>query len=108
MQNAPVSPRQAAQSLVAQQGVSDAFALAKALGVVVQKGQWFPITHGEFDRRTQVITLNERSPVPIEQILAHELGHWWLHTQQIRLPLAEEERWVRDFAQYLPTPTSHF
>lgn len=79
----------------------DPFSLARSWGVQVVIGNWYPTTWGEYDRRSIQIYLNERAPWPLERILAHELGHFWIHQHGFQLSQAEEEAWVEAFAHTL-------
>lgn len=76
----------------------DPFHLVQSWGVRVVIGSWHPTTWGEYDRRKVRIYLNELAPLPLEKILAHELGHYWVHQQGWSLERKEEEAWVEAFA----------
>lgn len=66
-----------AQSVIAQFATKDPFELALRAGVKVTYARWHPVTWGEFDQRSATICLNLAAPVPLEKILAHELGHYF-------------------------------
>lgn len=107
MHNSPPNPIQVVQALIAKEEHVEPMDLAKKWGISVHIGRWFPTTWGEYDRRHRSIQINELAPIPLRNVLAHELGHAWLHQQGWSLPLAEEEAWVETFAETLIKHTIH-
>jgi hypothetical protein len=64
-----------ARELAIRFSTSNPKALCEALGVKVKTQRWIPVTHGEFDPRSRVVTLNLASEKSVMEILGHELGH---------------------------------
>jgi Zn-dependent peptidase ImmA (M78 family) len=69
---------QIAQKVRSQYQSSDPQLLAQKAGLRVQYGTWHPCTWGEYDARTQFITINTNAPIPLNEVLLHELGHYFL------------------------------
>ncbi len=89
---------------------SDVFSLAKQAGVAVIYEKWHPVTFGEFDKKTLTISINLNAPLiypfgSIDYVLAHELGHFFIHKMDIAMSKIEEEIMVEDFAK---TITAHY
>lgn len=64
-----------ARELVVRFSTSNPKALCEAFGVTIKTQHWIPVTHGEFDSRSRVVTLNLASEKSVMEILGHELGH---------------------------------
>lgn len=71
--------------------------IAERLGVVVEFGDWFPVTAGEYEHAVRKITVNRRAAVDAEAVIAHELGHHFLD----RLAREQDEHFCNDFAAAL-------
>ncbi|MCY7345663.1 MAG: ImmA/IrrE family metallo-endopeptidase [Pyrinomonadaceae bacterium] len=78
-------------------GAKNVFEIAEKVGVKIVYQKWFPVTLGEFDWRTKTIIVNENAPIPLEKIVAHELGHYFLKEFKIE-NVADEESFCDEFA----------
>lgn len=101
MPNKLPSPHTVVRELAEAEKSLDPFYLAQRWGVAVVLESWHPATWGEYDRRNAQIYLNKQAPVSLQKILAHELGHFWIHQQGFQLSRKEEETWVEAFADEL-------
>lgn len=82
---------------------TDVFSLAKQAGITVFYEKWHPVTFGEFDKKNLTIHLNVNAPLSMTHILAHELGHFFIHKMGIQLNRMAEESMVEEFASTLLT-----
>ena len=73
------------------------FEIAQKVNVSIIYEKWFPVTFGEFDRQKRRITVNENAEIPLEKIIAHELGHYFLQD----LKVLDEEKFCDEFAEEL-------
>ncbi len=78
---------------------SDVFVIAEKAGVKIVYESWFPVTIGEFDRKSKLICVNLNAKETHEKIIAHELGHFF--AQELKLNKTEEESFCHEFAQSL-------
>ena len=78
---------------------TDVFDLAKQAGVAIIYEKWHPVTYGEFDKKNLTISINLNAPLSIDCILAHELGHFFIHKMGIAMGKLEEEIVAEDFAK---------
>jgi len=101
MLNKPPSPKAVVSDLALAEKSLDPFHLAQRWAVDVVLESWHPATWGEYDQRTLKIYLNKQAPISLEKILAHELGHFWIHQRGYQLSRMEEEAWVEAFADEL-------
>jgi Zn-dependent peptidase ImmA (M78 family) len=70
--------KELAEKVCAEYGTIDVFQLAEKAGCTVVYARWQPVTLGEYHRKTKTIFLNEnRGGVNLENVLAHELGHFF-------------------------------
>jgi hypothetical protein len=96
---------QKAQEVITSLGMSDVFAIARAFGVTIEHGSWYPLTIGEFERRTNTIRVNKWAMAgkPLakleSRIIAHELGHFF--ARGLELNTAAEEEFAHSFANGL-------
>ena len=96
---------QKAQEVITSLGTSDVFEIARTFGVAIEHGSWYPLTIGEFERRTNTIRVNKwavngnRSPRHEARIIAHELGHFF--AGGLDLDRAAEEEFAHSFANGL-------
>jgi Zn-dependent peptidase ImmA (M78 family) len=90
-----------AQAQITQFQTRDPFVLAARAGVCVQYARWHPVTWGEYDSRSRSICLNLAAPVPLEGILAHELGHYFSQKYGAAPSRVEEEQIAEEFARAL-------
>ena len=67
-----------AEQVIEESGTNDPFAVAYFYGIEVRSGRWHPVTFGEFERETLTVTINRDAPLDTKEILAHELGHYFL------------------------------
>jgi Zn-dependent peptidase ImmA (M78 family) len=86
-----------AKSVISRFGTNDVFEIARRLDISITYAKWFPITLGEFDKKNRRITVNENAKIPIEKIIAHELGHYFAQD----LKLVDEEKFCDEFAEAL-------
>lgn len=67
-----------AEKVATQYGIQDVFQLAEKAGCTILYARWEPVTLGEYHRKTKTIVLNEnRGGARLEDVLAHELGHFF-------------------------------
>ena len=90
-----------AQKIIEKYNTTNVFAIAKQAGIDVIYEKWQPVTYGEFDRKNKTICINLNAPLSIERILAHELGHFFIHQMDIKLDKKDEERVVEGFANFM-------
>lgn len=90
-----------AQKIIEKYNTTDVFAIAKQAGIDVIYEKWQPVTYGEFDKKNKTICINLNAPLSIEHILAHELGHFFIHQMSIELNKKDEENIVEDFARFM-------
>ena len=80
----------------------DVFELAAGAGLTIVYRRWFPVTVGELDRRAKTICVNEAAEIDRRTIIAHELGHYFLHEFGARpAAAADEEKFCDEFAERL-------
>ena len=87
-----------AQVVVDQYGTTDPFLLTKLAGIKVDYARWHPVSWGEYDSHSRGICLNLNAPIPLEQVLAHELGHYFVQQLLGKSNKKEEELLASDFA----------
>lgn len=75
------------------------FEIAGKAGLRVVYEKWFPVTIGEFDWKNKTICVNLNANVPVEKIIAHELGHFF--ARELNLSRTEEENFCDEFANGL-------
>lgn len=76
---------------------NNVFEIAERLDISITYETWFPVTLGEFDRKSMRITVNKNAEIPFEKIIAHELGHYFAQN----LTVIDEERFCDEFAAEL-------
>ena len=97
--------RVVAKKIIAELGTSDVYAIAEKSGVKIFYENWYPVTIGEYERKTRTIRVNRRAltsnknDVSVEKIIAHELGHFF--AVDLNYSREEEERFARRFAEIL-------
>jgi Zn-dependent peptidase ImmA (M78 family) len=67
-----------AEKIYSEFQTNDVFEIARRLNLSIVYEKWFPVTFGEFDCKNQRIIINENAEIPVEKIIAHELGHYFL------------------------------
>lgn len=77
----------------------DVFEIAEKAGVKIVYEKWFPATVGEFGWKNKLICVNSNANVPVEKIIAHELGHFF--ALGLNLKKSEEEEFCDDFVRSL-------
>jgi Zn-dependent peptidase ImmA (M78 family) len=88
-----------AEKVCAEYGTTDVFQLAEKAGCTIVYARWQPVTLGEYHRKTKTIFLNEnRGGEKRENVLAHELGHFFCDTYLGNLQKVEAENIATDFA----------
>ncbi len=92
--------------IVDESGTPDVFEIAKKNGVSILYENWYPITIGEFERKTKTICVNLRalenksSKESLEKmIIAHELGHYFAN--EFTFDKKDEEAFAHEFAENL-------
>ncbi|HEX8288919.1 MAG TPA: hypothetical protein VF556_13035 [Pyrinomonadaceae bacterium] len=99
-----------AQKIVAEFGTNDVYEIAGEAGVKIVYEDWYPVTIGEYEKRTKTIRVNRRA---LEQnkgdfenkrnlekkIIAHELGHFF--AIDLNFDKTQEEVFAREFAESL-------
>lgn len=75
----------------------DVLQIAERAGVKIVYQKWFPVTLGEFDWRTKTITVNENADILSKNIIAHELGHYFLREFGVE-NVYDEEMFCDEFA----------
>jgi Zn-dependent peptidase ImmA (M78 family) len=88
-----------AQKVIAQYGTTNIFEWAAKANVVICYERWYPISYGEFDKKSKKIYINLNAPIPIEAILLHELGHFFIHQAGIQTSRLTEEKIVQAFVE---------
>ena len=95
-----------AEEIIKRFGTSDVFKIANRNEVSIVYESWFPVTIGEFERKTRTIKVNlqalqdEKTAKKLEkQIIAHELGHFF--ALDLKLNKKEEENFAHAFAESL-------
>ena len=86
-----------AESVTTKFGTNNVYEIARTLDISITYAKWFPVTLGEFDKKTKRITVNENAEITFEKIIAHELGHYFAQD----LNLADEEKFCDNFAEEL-------
>ncbi len=85
--------------IVCEFGADDVLTIAEKADVSVVYQRWFPVTIGEFDRKTRTICVNLNTTEKIEKVIAHELGHFF--AAEFNFDKKEEESFARQFAECL-------
>jgi IrrE N-terminal-like domain len=84
--------RQLAEKIYAEYGTTDVFQLAEKAGCTVVYARWQPVTLGEYHRKTKTIFLNENGVGErLENVLVHELGHFFCDAFLGNVPQKEAE-----------------
>lgn len=86
-----------AGEIFARFGTKDVYEIAGRSGLTVVFERWHPVTVGEFDPRANRIVVNENAAIPFENIIAHELGHYFLKDAE-DIATEAEEILCNDFA----------
>jgi hypothetical protein len=73
--------------------------IANRLGLGVRFAAWHPVTAGEILHDLKEIVVNENAQIPAEQVIAHELGHFFVREHKI--VLVNEEAFCDRFAKRL-------
>lgn len=73
--------------------------LAKQAGCPIVFEKWHPVTYGEFDKKKRTIYINLSAPIPFEEIIAHELGHFFIQKYGYVMSRLAEEKMAKDFAE---------
>jgi Zn-dependent peptidase ImmA (M78 family) len=91
--------KELAEKVCAECGTTDVFKLAAKAGCTVVYARWQPVTLGEYHRKTKTIVLNEnRGGALLEDVLAHELGHFFCDAFLGNLQKQEAEEMANEFA----------
>ncbi len=88
-----------AKWVIQQYNTTAILTIAERAGVTLVYEKWYPTTYGEFNKKTQIITINENSPIPLKDVIAHELGHYFSYMVGNQLGISEEEASATDFAK---------
>jgi hypothetical protein len=95
-----------AEKIAAASGTREVFAIAAAHGVTIAHESWYPVTIGEYERKSKTIRVNRQavSGVGIHvhteaRIVAHELGHHF--AAGLKMDRETEELFAHEFAHAL-------
>ncbi len=95
-----MTAKEKAQHIIEKFGTRDCFAIAEKAGVKIVYENWFPVTVGEFDKRSKTIRVNRRAlendKFSEKQIIAHELGHFF--AMDLNLDRKSDENFACEFA----------
>ncbi len=94
-----VKGQEFAQQIFEKFGTHDVFEIAEKAGVRIVYESWFPVTIGEFERKTKTICVNLTTAENREKIVAHELGHFF--ARDLNLNKTEEEKFAQEFTEVL-------
>jgi Zn-dependent peptidase ImmA (M78 family) len=97
-----------AQQVIKRYGTADVAELARLAGVTVRYERWHPVTVGEYHKTTRTICINLNASVKQSRILAHELGHFFIHETGMIVSRAEEEVMAEEFAGALQPYSNTF
>lgn len=92
-----------ALSVIQKYGINDITVIGQRAGIQIYYERWEAVTYGEFDRKKKSIHINLNAPVAINEILAHELGHYFVHQSGMRRSREEEEKMVEEFVRTIQT-----
>jgi Zn-dependent peptidase ImmA (M78 family) len=87
-------------NIIEQFGTRNVSQLCQIAKITIRYEKWNPVTLGEFDRKTNTICVNLNAKIAHKQIIAHELGHYFIHQKGISLSRKEEENVVNTFATF--------
>ena len=96
MRNAECGIKAAAR-VVRDFGTNDVFVIAEKAGVKIVYEKWFPVTIGEFDKKSRTIVVNLNGGERLEKVIAHELGHFF--AVDLKMDKKEEEKFAHAFAE---------
>ncbi len=88
-----------ADEIIERFGTKDVSVICENINVKICYASWNPSTIGEFDRKTNTITVNLNAKIEQKCIIAHELGHYFVHQKDLKLSRIEEEKVVEEFAK---------
>jgi hypothetical protein len=87
-------------------GTRDIYQIAGKAGVSIIYESWYPVTLGEFEKKTKTIRVNRNAPGKSEdaentqrKIVAHELAHFF--AIDLKMDKKEEEKFARSFTEKL-------
>jgi Zn-dependent peptidase ImmA (M78 family) len=87
-------------------GTNDVYEIAEKNGVSILYENWYPVTIGEFERKTKTIRINLRvlgnkgnNEILERTIIAHELGHFF--AGEFHFNKKDEEIFAHEFAENL-------
>ena len=95
-----------ARKIVERFGTDDVYKIAEKNDVSIVYESWYPVTIGEFERKTKTIRVNLRALKNKENdkhlertIIAHELGHFY--AEKFNFDKKDEENFAHEFAEHL-------
>lgn len=92
-----------ARKIVEEFGTNDVFAIAEKAGVKIVYENWYPVTIGEYDKKSRQICVNLRAvsdnKAAERKIIAHELGHFF--SAEFDFDRKREENFACEFAEEL-------
>ena len=95
-----------ARKILNRSGTNDVFTIAGKACVKIVYESWYPVTIGEFERKTRTIRVNraaleksENAESLEKKIIAHELGHFF--AAGLDLNKTDEEAFAHKFAERL-------
>jgi Zn-dependent peptidase ImmA (M78 family) len=90
-----------AQKVIQQYGTANVLRLVQSTGVTIFYAHWHPTTVGEFHKKTKTIYVNLNALIEKEDIIAHELGHYFIDHFGLKMSKNDEEKIMTDFVKTL-------
>ena len=88
-----------AESIIEQFGTQSILQVCLIANIRIHYEKWNPVTFGEFDRKKNTICINLNANIDQTQIIAHEMGHYFIQQKGIKLNRNEEEIVVKFFSK---------
>ena len=88
-----------AENIIEQFGTQSILQVCQIAKINIRYEKWHPVTLGEFDRKNNTIFINLNANIDQTQIIAHEIGHYFIHQKGIKLNRNEEEMVVDFFSK---------
>lgn len=95
-----MTPEELFKEITTRFQTNNPYEIVEKAGIDVVFENWYPTTYGEFSTIKRTITINQKSPIRQELILAHELGHFFVFEKGLMLSRAAEEVFVEEFCHY--------
>lgn len=88
-----------AENIIEKFGTQSILQVCLLANIRIHYEKWNPVTLGEFDRKNNTICINLNANIDQIQIIAHEMGHYFIHQKGIKLNRNEEEIVVNFFSK---------